>query len=103
MCIRDRSSFHRGQREEEDHSHFHHWHHEEVDSYVPDEFSQEEYLREPPVFLDDYSIPSPTVSEVLRTQIYHKAFVRDGRGDPGGQPSAPSVQEFSNHYYEHLL
>ena len=76
----------------------HHHHHKEVDSYDPEEFSQE-----PPAALDEYSIPSPTVREVLWTRICHKAFVRDGRGDPGGQPLAPSVWDGSSHYYEHLI
>ena len=57
-------------------------HHKEMDSYVPEELSQEDYLGEPHVVLEEYSMPSPTVSEVLRTRIYHDASVRDLREDP---------------------
>ena len=62
-----------------------------IPRHVPEEFSQEKYVGEPPIVLDDYSMPSSTLSEFLRTRIYHKAFVRDGRQDSGGQPLAPSV------------
>ena len=57
-------------------------------------------MGEPPLVPDAYqewsSIQSPTVSEMLRARLYHEAFNRDGRGDPGGQPLPPSVRDGSN-------
>ena len=61
----------------------HQHHQDDSSSYVPNEFSREEYLGEPPVrHVSERSIPSPTVSQVLQMRMLHEERRSHGMRSP---------------------